>query len=182
MGHTLPGACNSNTGGIPMRTLSHLVLVAGAACLWSASAVAQTKFSATDTCGKADPQHTVPVGDRAGHALGVEQLKCHAAKPMEIGGDKAKEGLATDTFEASGDNLRFRGVYVVTMQSGDKAFMPYQGTGTTKEGKPVESKGTWSYVGGSGKLKGIKGKGTFHCTPSGEEWSCDIEGEYELAK
>jgi hypothetical protein len=101
---------------------------------------------------------------------------------MEIGGDKAKEGLATDTFEASGDNLRFRGVYVVTMQSGDKAFVPYQGTGTTKEGKPVETKGTWSYVGGSGKLKGIKGKGTFHCTPSSEEWSCDIEGEYELAK
>jgi hypothetical protein len=76
-----------------------------------------------------------------------------AVDASEIGGDKAKEGLATDTFEASGDNLRFRGVYVVTMQSGDKAFMPYQGTGTTKEGKP-----------------------------SGEEWSCDIEGEYELAK
>jgi hypothetical protein len=37
---------------------------------------------------------------------------------------------------------------------------------------------------GTGKLKGIKGKGTFHCSPaqSGGGWSCGGEGEYELAK
>ena len=52
-----------------MRTLCHLVLVAGAACLWSASAVAQTKFSATDTCAKdrGDPAH-YPATDMDGQA------------------------------------------------------------------------------------------------------------------
>jgi hypothetical protein len=36
--------------------------------------------------------------------------------------------------------------------------------------------------GGTGKLKGIKGKGTYNCGASGDGVSCDIEGEYQLAK
>jgi hypothetical protein len=32
--------------------------------------------------------------------------------------------------------------------------------------------------GGTGKLKGLKGKGTYSCSSSG----CDIAGEYQLAK
>jgi hypothetical protein len=112
----------------------------------------------------------------------VEQLKCNHTKPMEIGGDKAKDGVATDAAEVNGNKSRFHGVYVMTMQSGDKAFLPYQGNGTSKDGKPVDSKGTFSFASGTGKLKGIKGKGTFKCTPSGDGWSCDTEGEYELPK
>jgi hypothetical protein len=29
------------------------------------------------------------------------------------------------------------------------------------DGKPETSEGTWSYIGGIGKLKGIKGKGNY---------------------
>jgi hypothetical protein len=43
-------------------------------------------------------------------------------------------------------------------------------------------KGTWGFTGGSGKLKGIKGKGTFTCAPSGDGVACEVEGEYQLAK
>lgn len=47
----------------------------------------------------------------------------------------------------------------------------------------MDLKGNWSISGGSGKKKGIKGKGTFTCTPSGDDnLSCDVEGEYRLAK
>ena len=165
-----------------MRRLLCLLVVAGAASLWSAGAVAQTKVTGTHVCSKPDPQHMVPVGDRADHNFAVEQLKCNHAKPMEIGGDKAKDGVATDAAEVNGNKSRFHGVYVMTMQSGDKAFLPYQGNGTSKDGKPVDSKGTFSFASGTGKLKGIKGKGTFKCTPSGDGWSCDTEGEYELPK
>ena len=165
-----------------MRRLLCLLVVAGAASLWSAGAVAQTKVTGTHVCSKPDPQHMLPAGDRADHNFAVEQLKCNHTKPMEIGADKAKDGVATDAAEVNGNKSRFHGVYVMTMQSGDKAFLPYQGNGTTKDGKPVESKGTFSFASGTGKLKGIKGKGTFKCTPSGEGWSCDTEGEYELPK
>ena len=165
-----------------MRRLLCLLVVAGAASLWSAGAVAQTKVTGTHVCSKPDPQHMLPAGDRADHNFAVEQLKCNHTKPMEIGGDKAKDGVATDAAEVNGNKSRFHGVYVMTMQSGDKAFLPYQGNGTSKDGKPVDSKGTFSFASGTGKLKGIKGKGTFRCTPSGDGWSCDTEGEYELPK
>jgi len=165
-----------------MRRLFCLLVVAGAASLWSAGAVAQTKVTGTHVCSKPNPQHMVPAGDRADHSFAVEQLKCNHTKPMEIGGDKAKDGVATDAAEVNGNKSRFHGVYVMSMQSGDKAFLPYQGNGTTKDGKPVESKGSFSFASGTGKLKGIKGKGTFKCTPSGDGWSCDTDGEYELAK
>jgi len=46
----------------------------------------------------------------------------------------------------------------------------------------LQSKGTWGFTGGSGKLKGIKGKGTFTCSPSGDGVACEVEGEYQLAK
>jgi hypothetical protein len=165
-----------------MRKLFCLLVATGAACVWSAGALAQTKVTGTHVCSKPDPQHMVPAGDRADHNFAVEQLKCNHTKPMEIGGDKAKDGVATDAAEVNGNKSRFHGVYVMTMQSGDKAFLPYQGNGTSKDGKPVDSKGTFSFASGTGKLKGIKGKGTFKCTPSGDGWSCDTEGEYELPK
>jgi hypothetical protein len=40
--------------------------------------------------------------------------------------------------------------------------------------------GTWSFTGGTGKLKGIKGKGMYKCKPEGDNVTCDIEGEYTL--
>lgn len=167
-----------------MRNVCCLLVVAGVACLWSAGAGAQTSFATTVVCGddKSDVNHELPAGDRPDHKFGVQQFKCGYTKPMDIGGDKSKEGLVTGTFEDTGSKSHFRGMYVVTMESGDKIFAPYQGTATLKEGKSVESHGTFSYSGGTGKMKGIKGKGTFKCAPAGEKWGCDSEGEYQLPK
>ena len=151
-------------------------------CFVAAAAGAQTKVTGTCQFGKSDPQLMIPVGDRPGHSLGVEQLKCTWTKPQEIGGDKSKDGVSTATDDISGNNVRARGIHVTTMESGDKLFVAYQGTATTKDGAMQTGKGTWTYTGGSGKLKGIKGKGTYTCAPSGDGVSCDIEGDYELAK
>lgn len=157
-------------------------IAAVAVCLCSATAAAQTKVTGTAQCGKPDPQHMVPVGDRPEHSLGVAQLKCTYTKPMEIGGDKSKDGVSTETTDVSGNTSHARGFHVATMESGDKFFVWYQGTGTSKDGALVELKGNWGFTGGSGKLKGIKGKGTYTCAPSGDGLSCEVEGEYELAK
>jgi hypothetical protein len=165
-----------------MNRLPHLLVMAGVACLWSTGALAQNKTGGSNVCAKPDPSHVLPVGDRPDHSLGVEQMKCTWPKPFEIGTDKAKESAVTETMEVTGDKMRVRGVHVVTMESGDKVFVNYQGSGTTKDGKPVEAKGTWSFSGGTGKLKGIKGKGTYSCAPSGDAFGCSGEGEYELPK
>jgi hypothetical protein len=162
-----------------MRSL--LVVTASVACLWCAAANAE-KFSGTCTCGKSDPQHLLPAGDRPDHQLGVEALKCVWTKPADIGGDKTKDGVATHVVEVNGKRSRFHGVHEVTLQSGDKVALPYQGNGTTKDNNKTQSKGTFSLTEGTGKLKGITGKGTFSCKSAGDGLSCDVEGDYELAK
>jgi hypothetical protein len=166
-----------------MRKLCYLLAVALAASLWSMGAAAQTKFAGTCTCAKADVSHMVPVGDRADHALGVEQFKCTWTK-FDIGGDPAKDSVGTHTIEANGGKVRFHGVNFVTMQSGDKVGLPYQGSGTsTKDGKDTHSKGTFGFADGTGKLKGVSGKGSFSCKGAGDgSVNCEVEGEYQTAK
>jgi hypothetical protein len=165
-----------------MRKLFALLGVAGVACVWSAGAVAQTKFSGTCTC-KTSQQQLLAVGDRPEHSLGVEQYKCDWTKPIELGGDKAKDGVATNTTDVSGTKSRFRGVHVITMQSGDKVSFPYQGSGeSSKDGKEAHSKGTFTVADGTGKLKGVSGKGTFSCKSTADGLSCEVDGEYQSAK
>ncbi|PYT81208.1 MAG: hypothetical protein DMG40_10135 [Acidobacteria bacterium] len=162
--------------------MQRFLLIAAAVCFCAAAASAQTKVSGTLQCAKADPVQAIPVGDRPDHSLVVEQSKCTYTKPLEIEGDKSKDGLSTATADVNGDSSKARGFHIVTMESGDKAFFWYQGTAKSKEGAPLEAKGSWGLTGGSGKLKGIKGKGTYNCTPSGDGLSCEVEGEYQLAK
>ncbi|HEV1995268.1 MAG TPA: hypothetical protein VGR03_13140 [Candidatus Acidoferrum sp.] len=162
--------------------MRRLFVMCGIVCFAAATASAQTKVTGTAQFGKAEGQQMLPAGDRADHSLGIGQRKCTWTKPQEIGGDKTKEGVSTESMDISGNNIRSRGMHVTTMESGDKYFVSYQGTGTLKDGALQSGKGTWMYTGGSGKLKGIKGKGTYTCAASGDSVSCDIEGEYQLAK
>jgi uncharacterized Zn-binding protein involved in type VI secretion len=163
-----------------MRPLIAVLVLVSAGSLYATTAVAQTKFTASELCAKPDPQLVVPVGDRPGHALGVLHVKCQWTTPIQIGSDASKDGEDVETVEINGNSARADGRHVSTMQSGDKAFVSYRGTETLKDGVLVASKGTWAYTGGTGKLKGIIGKGTYTCAPSGDSTSCGIEGDYEL--
>lgn len=162
--------------------MRRFLMVCAAVLFCATAAGAQTKLTGSYQCTKPDPQHLLPVGDQPDHVLGLSQFKCMFAKPMEMGGDKAKEGVITDTSDVNGDTSGHRGFHVVTTESGDKVFFRHQGTATSKDDEFVEFKGTWEFTGGSGKLKGIKGKGTITCTPLGDGISCNVEGEYQLAK
>ncbi|HEY4974155.1 MAG TPA: hypothetical protein VII41_11130 [Steroidobacteraceae bacterium] len=157
-----------------------MLIFSAAGCLGAATAHAQTTFTASQLCAKPDPQLIVPVGDRPGHALGVMHFKCQWTTPMQLGSDASKDGEDVETVEISGTSARASGRHVSTMQSGDKAFVSYWGKETVKDGALVASKGTWAYTGGTGKLTGIIGKGTFTCAPSGDSVQCDVEGSYEL--
>lgn len=46
-----------------------------------------------------------------------------------------------------------------TLTNGDTVFFTYKGSG--KMGKPTVTKGTYTYVGGTGKMNGIQGEGEF---------------------
>ncbi len=52
-----------------------------------------------------------------------------------------------------------------------------------KNGAPQSAQGAWSFTGGTGKLKGIKGKGTYKGTFSADQSiNYEVEGEYGLPK
>jgi hypothetical protein len=70
---------------------------------------------------------------------------------------------------------------IVVMDNGDKAFVRVQGNATSKDGKPESDEGTWSYTGGTGKLKGITGKGTYKGMVGADGFEDHIEGDYSIA-
>jgi hypothetical protein len=154
--------------------MCRIFIAIGLVCFVANTATAQTKFSATAQCGQADPYYAIPVGDLPDHSLSLLQFKCTYTKPIEIEGAKSVATVITITSEVSEGTFRARGCQVATMDNGDKAFICHEGEGTNGEGE----EGTWSFTGGTGKLKGIKGKGKYSCSSSG----CHITGEYQLAK
>jgi hypothetical protein len=48
-----------------------------------------------------------------------------------------------------------------------------------KEG-PESDEGTWSYAGGTGKFRGLKGKGTYKGKMEADGFVDTIEGEYTV--
>ena len=148
---------------------------------WAGVALAQTKITGTGTCGKADASHAIEVGDRAGHVLVLTRDSCTWTAPMEMAGLKSKTYNGAITSDAIGGSSQDRGYVVMTMDNGDKAYIRFQGTTTNKEGGAHSGEGTWSFTGGTGKLKGLKGKGTFKSSGPGADATEDqVEGEYTL--
>ena len=146
-----------------------------------ATTSAQTKNSFSGKCGKPDVQQNIPAGDQPGHAFALAQGKCVTTKG-EVGGAASKEGAFSEHQEISGNHVKVWGVYVETYDSADKIFYTYQGTVTTKDGAPQTGQNKYQVIGGTGKMKGIKGSGTCKFTGNadgGLDYSCT--GEYILA-
>jgi hypothetical protein len=155
-----------------------MVVVFGTFAIASALS-AQTKIAGTATC-KSDPTQPVEVGDSPGHMLAVQKANC-TWSGLEIEGSAAKDGISVASAEMHGNSGSSRGYHTGTMASGDKWTCSFQGRSTSKDGKPVADSGTWAFTNGTGKLKGIKGKGTFKGEPAADgTMTYKIEGEYSL--
>jgi len=163
-----------------IRTLSLFLLTVAVA----AAAAAQTKTSGTFQCGKPDPFQKVDVGDKPNHSLTLSKVACTWTKPFEIGGVAIKDGASTATGEISGDKSWEHGIHYSNMANGDRIFVKYQGSAKLKDGAPQSAEGTWSYTGGTGKMKGLKGKGTYKSGPPAADGSMtfEVDGEYQLPK
>jgi hypothetical protein len=148
----------------------------------AASAAAQNKISATAQCGKVEKEYKIEVGDRPGHDFTITQGKCTYTKG-EIAGIQVKEQVYTGFGEISGNTTRGRSSSFLNMANGEKAYVRGEGTTTLKDGAPPTPEGKWTFAGGTGNFKGLKGKGTYK-----EKYAADgtatleVEGEYELPK
>ena len=142
---------------------------------------AQTKASGTATC-KPDPASAPPVAltDKPDHSFVVGKAQCTWTK-FEVAGLQYKDGTSTSLNEITGDTSSYNGYHVATMSNGDTSVSKFQGSGKVKDGKPVSGEGTWTFTSGTGKLKGIKGKGTFKGTANADgSVTYQVDGEYQL--
>ena len=158
-----------------------LILFILVVCALAASLAAQTKFSSTIQCAKSDPVYTIPVGDRPDHVFSISKTKCTYSTPLEMAGVAATGEEFTSFNDISGSRARGRAVGITSMANGDRCFFAAQGAATVKEGVSQTFEGTWSFTGGTGKLKGIKGKGTVRGTAAADgTFTFEVEGEYQL--
>jgi hypothetical protein len=142
---------------------------------------AQTKQSGTLHCAKADPSYSVEVPDHAGHVVMLQKLACTWTTPLETGGLKSVSGVNVETDDMTATKLTASGNHTTTTDNGDKYFVTYHGSGPVKDGKPGDGSGTWMYTGGTGKLKGLKGKGTYTIKFEADGTAtAQVEGEYTL--
>ena len=162
-----------------MRSKTVLVFL-GAAAL-AASAAAQTKTSGTAQC-KADPAAPVEIGDRAGHSFAIGKGQCTWSS-FEIAGVQYKDGVSVSADEINGEQATSDGYHTATLANGDKTTAHFHGMATMKDGKFQSGGGTWTFVSGTGKCKGIKGKGTYKGTPNADGTvAYKVDGEYSLPK
>ena len=160
-----------------MRVKTAFLFLSAVALAVAASA--ETKASGTVTC-KQDPVTPVAVGDQPGHAMAVSKALCTWAK-FEIAGVPSKDGVSVSLDEINDDKSTSNGYHTATLASGDKAAAHFHGTATSKDGKFQSGGGTWTFTSGTGKCKGIKGKGTFKGTPNADgNVTYQVDGEYQL--
>ena len=160
-----------------LKAIGTLLIVLATAAV----AAAQTKVTGTLQCGKPEAEHALPAGDSPDHVFSMSKVSCNWIKPMEVGGTQSKLGVSTGVDEITGDSAQGHGQHVSTAATGEKTFVRYKGSATIKNGAPQSVDGTWSYTGGTGKLAGITGKGTYKgkANPDGT-MTYEVEGEYQL--
>jgi hypothetical protein len=152
------------------------------ACAIALPATAQTKISGKQTCAKPDPMQSVDVGDKPGHSLVVQKAACKWDTGLEIEGAKSTESADVASSEIWGTNATQHGYNMSTMDSGDKFTVRYTGTMKIAKDGTAGFDGKWTFVSGTGKLKGIKGSGTYKGSGLADgSGTVDVEGDYTIA-
>ena len=161
-----------------MKTRFAALLLLGV--LVSMSLSAQTKISGTLTCGRPDPMQSIPTDDGNGTVMNLARVSCTWSKAFDMAGSATKDGYSVSASEVHGGKSKEHGIHVGTMANGDKYYVHFQGTGTFNPDHSGIATGTWTFEGGTGKLKGLTGKGTYKTTAKADgTGTADVDGEYK---
>ena len=130
-------------------------------------------------CDKPDPEYSIDVPDRPGHALIIAKRKCNWTEPMLIMGAKTKDGVAVGYSEKSEGMLHISGFETDTLNNGEKITWKSVGQVPAEKG-PATATGRWSLMRGTGKLKGIKGGGSYEEKLDADDvLVLELEGVYD---
>jgi hypothetical protein len=144
--------------------------------------MAKTHISGTVECSGPGQVHVMKLSDQAGHFFVMSQGKCHWTKPLEIAGTKTQSDVATVTKEVRGGTASVSGYVTETTAGGDKFSYRILGEQGVDHGKTVSEHGRWTIVSGTGKLQGLKGKGTYTGKLQGKSMVFELEGNYKAGR
>lgn len=163
-----------------MKRFGVVVLMA---CAMAVPASAQKKISGKEACAKPDTQQSVDVSDVPGHMLMVTKSACTWPMAIEMAGLKVVSSVDVNTGELSGGMVKQHGYDIGTMDNGDTFSVSYSGTVKVAADGSAMFHGNWTFLKGTGKLKGIKGGGTFKGGgPADGSGTSDVVGVYSIAK
>ena len=144
------------------------------------AASAGMKISGTMQCGKLE-RTAMEVGDAPGHALTIGKAACTWSEPLKMGGSRTTKGDSKVLSDVRGDVSVDHGYHVGTMANGDKYHVRFDGQTKTNNGAVESQQGRWGFVGGTGKLEGLQGRGTYKSTGNADGGTTvEVEGEYRL--
>jgi hypothetical protein len=166
---------NSWATSMNVRTVSVVVLV----FFFAVTLAGQTKIAGKQHCPKPQALATAEAGDEPGHTMTLEKSTCTWLTPFEMAGERATEGTFVAFSESSLHRAVTNGTYVGSMGNGDKFYIEFHWA-ALKANDPERVKGYWEFTGGTGKLKGIRGKGTYTASEDENGGEANMEGEYSV--
>jgi hypothetical protein len=157
-----------------------VILVPALLCGIAAIAGAQSKISGKLTCAK--PSVSQMGGDGA-QMIMFQKSNCTWAAPFTIDGSKAGPTVDVSIGDMTGSMARNHGYSTTVMDNGDTTIVRYEGAMQMKKDRSGSLKGTWRFVRGTGKFRGISGSGSYkgEGAADGSAWA-DISGHYSLGK
>ena len=157
-----------------------VILVPALLCGLAVIAGAQTKITGKLTCAKPSVSQ---MGGDMGQMIMFQKSNCTWATPFTIDGSKPGPTVDVSIGDMSGSMGRNHGYSTSVMDNGDSTIVRYEGTTQMKKDRSGTVKGTWRYVRGTGKFRGISGSGTYKGeTAADGGGSADISGHYSLGK
>lgn len=147
----------------------------------AAFAQGQKTLSATSNCGIALVHQAVAIDDGGHHSISLDQRECSFENPTELSGSRIVRYVSSGVDDVQFDKARDQGYVVGETANGDQYFLRYEGTSALKDGIPLHLEGTWKFTGGTGRLRGLSGQGTYRAqpTPSGG-MVFKLEGSYQV--
>ncbi|MEA2763571.1 MAG: hypothetical protein QOD47_2855 [Gemmatimonadaceae bacterium] len=157
-----------------------VILVPALLCGIAISANAQTKITGRLNCAKPSAREA---GGEGSQMITFTRANCSWAGPFMIGGSKPGRTEDVSIGDVSGATGRAHGYSTSVFDNGDSTIVRFEGTLQLKKDGSGSDKGTWRYVRGTGKFKGISGSGTFkgEAAADGSQWA-DVTGHYSLGK
>jgi hypothetical protein len=157
-----------------------IILVPALLCGMSVIAGAQTKITGKLSCSKPSVNETAGEGSQG---IMFQRTNCTWPTPFTIDGSKPGRTMDAAIGEMSGSKARIHGYSTAVMDNGDTTIVRYEGTSEMKKDRTGTGKGTWKFVRGTGKFRGISGSGTYKGELAADgSGSADISGHYSLPK